>query len=212
MLHERDIRKGEKIKDDLVRSKYSFLKGETRKQFMDEISNFMTDASFYSFAILIDKNEIPQEFKVFDPYHIALFRGFQQIHFFLKLTAPEQLNKELHFVFEKRGYTDDKSLSQAYRRILVQGSLFGNVSVNNFSQFRLELMSKNGNSTGLQISDLTARPIGNYYLHQSGQKLQTDHRVIDIIKKKLCYCTADECSPGTIDIVHQTLGRKGKKF
>jgi len=49
--------------------------------------------------------------------------------------------------------------------VSVQGSLMGPVDAYDFSNFRLELMDKKSNSSGLQIADLTARPIGNHYLH-----------------------------------------------
>lgn len=41
VLHERDLRKSDKIKDSLVRSKYERLKGERRKEFMSELSCIM---------------------------------------------------------------------------------------------------------------------------------------------------------------------------
>jgi len=93
------------------------------------------------------------------------------------------LTKELHVVFEKRGRDDDASLSKAYSQIRLSGSLLGSSDIHDFSNFRLELMDKKSNSTGLQIADLTARPIGNHYLHASGQKEKTDQRAAKIILK-----------------------------
>lgn len=75
------------------------------------------------------------------------------------------------------------ALSRAYQQILLQGSLLNEVSGYQFGNFKLELMDKKSNSTGLQIADLTARPIGNHYLHTSGQRETTDQRAAEILLK-----------------------------
>lgn len=180
VLHERDLRKSDKINDPAVRSKYARLKGERRRAFMDELTALMRDARFRCFCVVIDKPKVPERHKSFDPYHISLSRGFRQIESYLKIHDPAELSKELHVVFEARGRDDDAALSRAYKQVSVQGSLLGPVATYDFSNFRLELMDKKSNSTGLQIADLTARPIGNHYLHASGQRSKTDHRAIEV--------------------------------
>lgn len=205
VLHERDIRKSDKIKDPAIRSKYEGLRGERRQKFMDELSALMSKAEFMCFCVIIDKLKVPDKYRVYDPYHISLSRGFRQIENYLKNHAPDQLGKDLHIIFEKRGRNDDEALSKAYQQILLQGSLLGQLDQFDFSNFRLEMMDKKSNSTGLQIADLTARPIGNQYLHTSGQKANTDTRTFDILMDKIHYCVNTECEKGKCDIFHENL-------
>ncbi len=205
VLHERDLRKTDKIKDAAVRSKYEYLSGSRRVEFMDNLSELVRAAEFRCFSVIIDKNEVPEKDKVFDPYHISLSRGFRQIQDYLRSEEPEQLNKKLHVVFEKRGNSDDAALSTAYQQITLQGSLLAPISGYEFSNFHLEMMDKKSNSTGLQIADLTARPIGNHYLHASGQRAKTDQRAIEILLQKLHYCSGTICEAGKYDVFHQSL-------
>ena len=104
-----------------------------------------------------------------------------------------------------RGRDDDAALSRAYQQVTVQGSLLGPLAKYDFSNFRLELMDKKSNSTGLQIADLTARPIGNHYLHETGQKRLTDQRVAEVLLEKLHFCTGTVCETGKYDVFHQGL-------
>ncbi|SEN81536.1 Protein of unknown function [Loktanella fryxellensis] len=172
---------------------------------MAELSALMDDAQFRCFCVVIDKDNVPQKFKAYDPYHISLSRGFRLITDYLRLVAPEELEKELHIVFEMRGRDDDASVSSAYQQIVLQGSLLGVSPSYDFRNFRLELMDKKSNSTDLQIADLTARPIGNHYLHKLGRTKQADLRAAEIVMKKLLHCTPAGCFEGKYDVFHQTL-------
>lgn len=205
VLHERDLRKSDKIRDGAIRSKYERLKGERRREFMTELSDLMEEAEFKCFCVIIDKPKVPPKYQAFDPYHISLSRGFRQIENYLKVHDPDELEKDLHIIFEKRGHDDDMALSRAYQQILLQGSLLNEVSGYQFGNFRLEMMDKKSNSTGLQIADLTARPIGNHYLHTSGQRETTDQRAAEILLKKLHFCTKGVCETGRYDVFHDDL-------
>lgn len=208
ILHERDLRKPDKVRDPAMRSKYNSLKGEKRDAFMEEVTALMSTARFLCFCIIIDKTKVPKNYQVYDPYNIALSRGFIQIHNFMKLNHPEQLMKQLHFVFEKRGRDVDASLSKAYKQILLQGALTGQSPQHDFSNFKLELMDKKGNSTGIQIADLTARPIGNHYLHSKGIRHKIDQRSAQILLNKMRYCSDIKCETGKYDVFHKTLPQK----
>lgn len=205
VLHERDLRKSDKIKDPAVRSKYERLKGERRRRFMAELSELMRAAEFLCFCVVIDKPKVPERHKSFDPYHIGLSRGFRQIENYLRVHDPGELSKDLHVVFESRGRDDDAALSKAYKQVTVQGSLLGPVAAYDFSNFRLELMDKKSNSTGLQIADLTARPIGNHYLQTSGQRSATDQRAVNLLLRKMLYCNGVSCEKGKYDVFHEGL-------
>ena len=54
VLHERDLRKSDKIRDPAVRSKYERLKGARRQEFMAELTEVMRDAQFRCFCVIID--------------------------------------------------------------------------------------------------------------------------------------------------------------
>ena len=142
VLHERDLRKTEKISDLSVRSKYEALSGETKEAFYRDLHAFLNEANFLIFAVIIDKNKVPSKYKKFDPYHIAVYRGFRQIHNYLANVLPGELTKVLHFVFEKRGHMEDQALSKALSSNFQQLLLFQNEAVLDFSNFRLELMDK----------------------------------------------------------------------
>jgi hypothetical protein len=96
VLHERDLRKSEKIRDPAVRSKYERLKDSRRQAFMEELTQIMRNAQFRCFCVIIDKPKVPSRHKSFDHYHISLSRGFRQIENFLKVHDPDELEK-LHF-------------------------------------------------------------------------------------------------------------------
>ena len=115
------------------------------------------------------------------------------------------IRDSLHFVFEKRGRDIDKTLSKAYLQIQSRGSLIGDSSDYDFTNFKLELMDKKCNSTGLQIADLTARPIGNHYLHMDGRRDKVDLRAADILLAKMRYCDGKKCETGRYDIFHEGL-------
>jgi hypothetical protein len=172
---------------------------------MDELTQLMRDAQFRCFCVVIDKPNVPEWHKTYDPYHICLSRGFRQIETYLKFHDPDELAKELHIVFEARGREDDAALSRAYKQVSVQGSLLTPVATRDYSNFRLELMDKKSNSSGLQIADLTARPIGNHYLHTTGQRSQTDQRAIGVLLEKLHFCSGATCEIGKYDVFHEGL-------
>ena len=205
ILHERDLRKSDKIQNPALKSKYASLKGERRQAFMAELSGLMEQADFVSFCVIIDKNKIPERHKAFDPYNISLSRGFRQIWEYLKQNASDELNKDLHIVFESRGRAENEDLSKAYQQILLNGSLQGISERYDFSRFKLEIMDKKSNSSGLQIADLTARPIGNHYLHKTGQRDKVDLRSAEAILDKMHFCTHETCQKGAYDVVHDTL-------
>jgi len=206
VLHERDLRKPGKIKDAVMRSKYiKIMHGSRKDEFMDELSDLMKEAKFVCFCVVLDKRKVPPMHQAHDPYNICLSRGFRQVRDYLSNIDPDELDKETHFVFEKRGHDVDLELSKAYKQILTHGALMGLDTRYDFDQFRFELMDKKNNSTGLQIADLTARPIGNHYLKEIGDRNKVDMRAYDILKDKLRFCNGDTCENGKCDILHTAL-------
>ena len=205
VLHERDLRQPGKIADPSIRSKYSRIKDERGDDFMRDLSGIIDHAEFKCFCVIIDKSKVPEQHRAFDPYHIALSRGFRQIKNYLKNHAEDELDRDLHFIFEKRDGSQDRSLNKAYQRIRLEGSLVGRYGDGMFPNFRLELMDKKSNSTGLQIADLTARPIGNHYLQSIGLRDNIDVRITDILLKKMHFCSHNKCEMGKYDLFHEAI-------
>jgi len=196
VFHERDLRKTEKISDPAMRSKYQKLTGVTKEQFMEELTNEVEKAEFHIFSILIDKQKMSEKYKSHDPYHICLSRGLRQVHDFLKNNSCDYLDKDTHFIFEGRGHKENTELSNAFNRLKTEKSLLKTNMDYNFDNFYFEIMDKKVNSTGLQIADLTARPVARNYLYPS-----KENRAFEVLKKKLYHCDANKCEIGKYDII-----------
>lgn len=160
ILHEIDIRKQD--------GRFLFLRRapNLRKEFLSRIGQIIADAPVEILAVVIRKDLLRKQYaRPFDPYEIAL-------QFLLEMSAERlvelnQENREICAVFEKRGNKEDRALELAFRRI-VAGDTKLNVGNQNRARLaRLQrvdwtphFVSKKTNSSGLQMADLTARPIG----------------------------------------------------
>ncbi len=96
--------------------------------------------------------------EMFHPYHLAMIRGMDLLSDYL--FEKNQINTANHIVCESRGKTEDKILKKEFEQILEDSSFQGS-SLN----FELVIANKRVNSTGLQIADLTARPIAYKIIH-----------------------------------------------
>ena len=97
----------------------------------------------------------------------------ERAHGFLR--ERRQHEHVTHIVVERRGKREDEELELAFRRIRdgssYQGAMPG---------FRLVFADKQVNSAGLQLADLTARPIGRYVMDP-----EQPNRAWEIIRQKL---------------------------
>jgi hypothetical protein len=170
VLHEREIRK--QLND------FSSLTDlALREKFMDELSEVIRSASFRIYSAIIDKNEFKADFFPDNPYVVALRYCLEEIYRYLKTKHVE--NRRYQFVFEKRGSKEDKDLELEFRRITDGANIFRAI----FSGFNIRFADKLSNSTGMQLADLTARPIGLNYLRPT-QK----NRSFEIIRDKIHKC------------------------
>ncbi len=82
-----------------------------------------------------------------------------------QLLANEQKGRTVHVLFESRGKQEDADLELEFRRICANQSNWG-WKQTDFTKIRFEpfFVKKAANATGLQLSDLTARPIALHYL------------------------------------------------
>ncbi len=140
----------------------------------------MEAAPMTIYASVIDKAKHREKYaNPWNPYKIALHFCMERLH--MMLTAEGQQGKTVHVVFESRGSKEDAELELEFRRIAGNDSHWGNRQ-HDFSRFDFQpvFMPKAANSSGLQLADLTARPIGLSRLRPGQQ-----NRAFEIIRPKL---------------------------
>ena len=170
ILHEREIRKQV--------DEFTLLTDLTRREiFMNELSDVIAKASFKIFAVVIDKKEFKSDFFPDNPYVVSLRHGLEEIYRFLKAKKIER--NSYFFVFERRGSKEDQDLELEFRRIADGDNAFRIP----FPGFNMRFADKRANSTGMQLADLTARPIGLHYLRPSQA-----NRSYETIKSKIQKC------------------------
>lgn len=161
ILHEHDIRK--------KKPPFKFL--ENRKKngiFMEDLSRLIDEADFTIIAAVIDKRQHAATYKrPINPYDLALRLCMERTYLFLK--GLGQHTRTTHIVVERRGKKEDAALELAFRR-----------NRDDMPSFEIVFADKKTNSVGLQLADLTARPIGRHVVNP-----QQPNRAWDIIRKKL---------------------------
>ena len=167
ILHERHIRKQE--------HPFEFLQAqEKRNAFMEEINCLVDNFEFTVIATVIKKLELNEKYvRPPNPYDLALLFCLERAFEFLR--EKNQHCHVTHLILEKRGRKEDDKLELTFRRICENE----NYRRKKFN-FRILFASKSINSTGLQIADMIARPIGLNILRPN----QTN-RSWNIIRKKI---------------------------
>lgn len=147
VLHEREIRKNTPPFDIL-------REPATRKEFMQRLDSLITDYPFGIIACVIRKPEFKERVSAdLNPYNVALEFGLERV--FLQLQMRNQVGRKTFVVFEGRGKNEDRALELEFRRIMDQTKMRGMPQTLEFM-----CVSKQTNSSGLQVADLVARPIG----------------------------------------------------
>ena len=163
VLHEREIRQRAQPFDILMRE-------DTRTKFMGRLDELISSSRIGIVATVIRKPEFrDRRGSQLNPYEFGLERVF------LQLQARGQVGRKTFVVFEGRGRVEDKELELAFRRILDTTKMRGMAQTLDFM-----CVDKKTNSSGLQIADLVARPIG---IHDLRPK-QPNH-AWDVIETKL---------------------------
>jgi len=167
ILHESDIRKD--------RGDFNFLKSqESKKAFMDELSQIVESAQFTVICAVINKEKLKEKYsRPYNPYNLALLFGLERVYSLLQ--RKEQLSCITHVVVERRGKKEDDELELYFRRY-VGGRNDYRVKL----PLELVFADKQINSAGLQLADLVARPVGLSLI-----KPQQANRAFQIIEKKL---------------------------
>lgn len=175
ILHENEIRKQE--------GEFAFLRTDRvlREQFLDELTTLISDASFDIITSIVDKRQLKAVYRdPHNPYHLGLRFGLERLVQWLRLRGNG--SRRVFVIFEMRGGDEDRVLELEFRRI-TSNSVLGYQKVD-FSEVDLIPMfvHKRSNSTGLQLADLTARPIGLHYLRP-----EQANRAYDAIRGKIRY-------------------------
>lgn len=175
IFHERDIRRQS--------GDFAFLRTsrELRERFLADISELIEGFDFNIAAAVIDKAKLARRYPdPYSPYEIALLLVME--HLALTLRDEEQIGTEVHVVAESRGAPEDAELELAFRRIADgqppmrsnQGDLIADFD------WKIMFCDKRSNSSGMQLADLIARPIGLKHLRPAQA-----NRAYDIIAGKI---------------------------
>lgn len=172
VLHERDIRKNRKNDWSLLGDK------ETRVSFLSAITVFIEQSPFHILACVIRKKALQNARNQKNPYELAMRVCMEELHGWL--LSNNQHDHRVHVQFESRGKKEDKDLELEFRRICDnQSSITAQTDFSRI-EYVARFLDKKVNSTGLQVADLVARPIGMHLLdpHQP-------NRAFDVIAPKL---------------------------
>ena len=153
VLHEHEIRKS--------KGDFTFLLTDktVREAFYEDLNQVMVDAPITIIASVIDKLKLKAKYPdPWNPYELALHFCMERLLMFL--CDRGQAGKRVHVVFECRGKTEDAELELTFRRIVGGANGWGWIQ-RDFSvmEFEPKFAKKSVNSTGLQLADLTARPV-----------------------------------------------------
>lgn len=169
VLHEHEIRK-EKGQFNIFRSR------EQKEQFLDELTEIIDFSNFILISCVIDKRQLSKQGEMgSNPYHIALGYCLETLFEFLE--EKNQQDALTHVIVERRGSKEDNDLELEFRRICDRD----NSRVRTLP-FEVIFSDKKVMSSGLQLADLVARPIGISILRPD-----QPNRAFDTLKNKF-YC------------------------
>lgn len=169
VLHESEIRK-EKGRFRI------FPTREHKNRFLEELTSIIEQSNFILISCVIDKRRLREEEKPSNPYHIALRFCLETLHEFLQEKGEEE--KPTHIVVERRGEKEDKDLELEFRRICD-----GQNSMEKNLPFGIIFSDKKAMSSGLQLADLVARPIGLGVFRD-----RQENRAFEVLERKF-FCS-----------------------
>ena len=138
------------------------------------MNTLIENADFTVIATVIDKKEFANQYKEpANPYELGLEFCMERAYGFLK--DRQQHAQTTYIVVESRGPREDGNLRRVFERIR-DGGNYKRESM----PFELIVAEKRINSAGLQLADLTARPIGRHVMNP-----EQENRAWEIIERKL---------------------------
>jgi hypothetical protein len=166
VLHESDIRR--------KKGAFARFSKEPRAAFLNQLTAIIDRADFQLVSVVIDKRKLKARYTQPEhPYHLALGFGLERIYRLLQEAGQDDALS--HVVCEARGAKEDAELELAFRRIRDGANI-----LSKRLPFELVVADKKTNSEGLQLADLTARPIGLSVL-RPGQP----NRAAEVLEGKL---------------------------
>lgn len=167
VLHEIDIRK--------KKGAFAKLGKAAREAFLDRLTDIIKNEDFKLIAVVIDKHGLKSRYSnPVHPYHLAMEFGLERIYRYLK--SKGQDDRLTYLVCEARGAKEDAELELEFRRIRD-----GNNYFHKPLPFELMIADKKTNSEGMQLADLTARPIGLSVLRPA-----QNNRAVAVLEEKFC--------------------------
>jgi hypothetical protein len=161
VLHSHEIRK--------ERGDFRILRvPETRATFLGRLSGVVQTADFMIIAAVIDKKRHVEKYtQPADPYEIALVFCMERLQRYLINLG--QAERTTHVQVECRGKAEDAKLELEFRRICDGKNVIGKMP-----NLDIRFMDKKHNSTGLQLADLVAHPIGRHAINPDQPNLAYD--------------------------------------
>ena len=97
------------------------------------------------------------------------------------LSGERQQGRTVHVIFESRGRKEDRELELEFRRIAANDGASGSGRLDfGLFDFQPVFVPKAANSVGLQLADLTARPIALSHLRPN-----QPNRAFEIVRPKI---------------------------
>jgi hypothetical protein len=128
---------------------------------MDALTDIVAEVDFKIFAVVINKARLVRRYaRPEHPYHMAMQFGLERIKGFLDIFGQDA--NVMHLICEARGKKEDANLELAFRRVCNGANYGGGIM-----PFEIVIADKKVNCEGLQMADLTARPIGLSVLRPS---------------------------------------------
>jgi hypothetical protein len=176
VMHEADIVKR--------RGPFHFLQFDKRREeFLDDLTSVMEAMPMTVITAVIRKDGLKRKYKAPEnPYQLALLFCLEKAHRFLQEVDAQ--NARCHVVCESRSPKvagqgkEDKDLELEFRRIVAGDHYLAREQ--KMPCFDIVFASKLANSTGLQIADMIARPIGLRVLRGN-----QENRAFDVISPKI---------------------------
>ncbi|MDD4928589.1 MAG: DUF3800 domain-containing protein [Gallionella sp.] len=176
VLHENEIRK--------EKGSFKFQSRRHKHEFLDQLTSIIEASNFILISCVIDKERLrDKQEHLSNPYHLALGFCLETLDDFLREKIQD--NALTHVVVECRGTKEDNELELEFRRICD-----GANRQNKRLPFEVVFADKKTNSSGLQLADLVARPVGLSVL-RPGQ----ENRAFDVLKRKF-FCSGGRDNAG----------------
>lgn len=177
-LHELEIRKEKGAFSNI------FVSRHHKHAFLEELTSIIESSNFVLISCVIDKAALrEQQGAVHNPYHLALGFCLETLYEFLQ--EKNQQGALTHVIFERRGRKEDNELELEFRRMCDGANRLG-IRL----PFDIVFATKQVNSTGLQLADLVARPVGMSVL-RPGQ----ENRAFDVLTRKF-FCSGGRSKVG----------------